>query len=77
MAKKEKFSLNDRIKFYNNKLHSCSDKAKKAHMFGYLDAATLGSIDSSSFTSPKERDSYYKGVKRGQKALAKASSLKW
>lgn len=75
--KRKKFSLNERIKFYSSKLNKSNDKSVRATCVGYLDGATGDVIDSSIFSTEKEKNAYYKGVDRGNKAKSASANAKF
>ncbi len=77
MAKKKKFSLQERIHFCNKKRMNTRSKTVAARCEGYLDVVTSKKIDSSNFATKKEKDAYYKGVDKGQKVFAKLINVKF
>lgn len=79
MAKKytkKKYSLNDRISYYAKRCDS-KHSGKAAFSFGFVDGATLSRVDSSFFTTDKQKEAYHKGVSRGQDAYKKSQDVKF
>ena len=78
MAKKtkKKYSYSDRVNHYSAMYGKSKTKEGKAFCAGYVDSFH-DSIDSSSFSTEKEKESYYKGVEKSLRAKNKALSLKW
>ena len=77
MAKRKKYSMNERIRFYVEKRHSTKNKNVFAKYTGYLDVVTGQNIDSSMFKTDEERKQYFKGVDQGNKTFHKMRNIKF
>ena len=77
MSKKKKFSLQERVHFYNKKRNFTRSKIVAARCEGYLDVVTSKKLDSSKFKTEKEKDAYYKGVNSGTRTYAKLINVKF
>ena len=77
MAKRKKYTMNERIHFYVNKRHSTKNKNVFAKYTGYLDAVTGQKFDASMFKTEEERRQYFKGVDKGNKTFHKMHEIKF
>ena len=76
MAKKKKFSINDRVKYYNDK-YARGNAKQKALCAGYIDRIHDAPINSSKFKTNKEKESYFKGVERAENTIKKIVNVKF
>ena len=77
MAKKKKFSMNERIHYYSTKYRTTKNSVKRAKYEGLLDAMSGNEFDGSKFKRKKEYNAYFAGVDKGNKAFCKMRELKF
>lgn len=73
----KKYSMNERIHYYSEKMRSTKNKNVFAKSTGYLDAVTGQNFDASMFKTEEERREYFKGVDKGNKVFYKMRQIKF